>query len=214
MTPRIAVVDYGAGNLRSISRAIDVAGGEAFVASTGKDLLIADAIVLPGVGHAGAAMARMQELGIVDVLKHRVVDGAPFFGVCLGMQLLFGDQEEGGGTGLGILSGRVRALPSSVKAPQIGWNRAQFVKPGLLESDRREEDYYFVHSFVAEDVALDDIAAVTSYGGVFPSVVKHGVIWGTQFHPEKSSVAGIDLLRRWISIVPTSTKFAAKSVTS
>ncbi len=201
MRPKVAVIDYGAGNLRSISRALEAAGADIVIATTPQSIAEADGIVLPGVGHAGASMQRMQELGVVEALQSRVRQETPFLGVCLGMQLLFGPQEEGGGEGLGLLRGRVRSLPTTVKVPQIGWNMARLTANSPIGAAGTESDFYFVHSFIADDVDPADVAGVTVYGDVFPSIVIRGNIWGTQFHPEKSSAAGIALLRAWVDLV-------------
>jgi glutamine amidotransferase len=158
----------------------------------------ADAVVLPGVGAAGAAMDRLREMGLVDVIGEAVSAGKPFLGICLGMQLLFDHQEEGDTHGLGLLPGRVHSLRSDVKVPQIGWNRVRWVRDAAGYEAADEGDFYFVHSYV---VALDDPAdavAVTRYGEVFPSIVRRGRVLGTQFHPEKSGPAGLRLVAGWV----------------
>lgn len=201
MKPRIAVVDYGAGNLRSISRALAAVGAEPVVTTDPVGVAAADGVVLPGVGAAGASMARLRELGLVEPIKVALARGVPFLGVCLGMQLLFGHQEEGDTEGLGVFAGRVRRLPASVKSPQIGWNRVRLVADGPLGPVGRDIDAYFVHSFVCVDPDPADVAAVTRYGEPFPSVVRRGDVWGTQFHPEKSGEAGLRLIAAWLEAV-------------
>ena len=212
MTPSIAVIDYGAGNLRSIRRALEAAGAEAMVTSDPDAVRRADAVVFPGVGAAGASMERLHSLGLTETIHEVVEEGTPFLGICLGMQLLFGHQEEGDTRGLGILRGRVRSLSNDVKIPQIGWNRARWVLDAGGFRAGEDEDFYFVHSYVIEPDDPADIVAVTRYGGVFPSVVRHGHVWGTQFHPEKSGPAGLRLISGWVDGVRMSSPTALESV--
>jgi len=194
----VAVIDYGAGNLRSIRRALEAAGANVTVTSDPHEVRHSDAVVFPGVGAAGSAMDRLGQLGLVDAIAYVVDDGRPFLGICLGMQLLFEQQEEGNTHGLGLLSGQVRSLPSHVKVPQIGWNRVRWIQDGAGYQTLQEEDFYFVHSYVVEPSDTSDIVAVTRYGDVFPSIVRHANVWGTQFHPEKSGPAGLRLVAGWV----------------
>ena len=203
MSVSIAVIDYGAGNLRSIRRALEAAGAQVTVSSDGEDVRRADAVVFPGVGAAGAAMDRLHQLGLVDVIGDIVAEGRPFLGICLGMQLLFEHQEEGDTRGLGLLKGRVRTLSAQVKVPQIGWNRARWIQGAAGYLPAEEDDFYFVHSYVIEPDDICDVVAVTRYGEVFPSIVRHGHVWGTQFHPEKSGPAGLRLVAGWVDGVRT-----------
>lgn len=197
----IAIVDYGAGNLRSIQRAIAHAGGDAVITGDPAEVRKADRIVLPGVGNAKAAMERLRREGLADAVSEVAADGKPLLGVCLGMQLLFGEQAEGPTTGLGLLAGDVNWLPADRKVPHMGWNIAEFV-PGTPLSDLGRLHFYFVHSLVAEPVNRGDIAARTRYGMEFPAVVAHDNIWGTQFHPEKSGDDGLKLVKRWVDFQP------------
>jgi glutamine amidotransferase len=198
MSVSIAVIDYGAGNLRSIRRALEAAGADVIVTSQSGQLRQADAVVFPGVGAAGAAMDRLHQLGLVDVIGEVVTDGRPFLGICLGMQLLFEHQEEGNTRGLGLLQGRVRTLGPGVKVPQIGWNRARWIQEAAGYHPAEEDDFYFVHSYVIEPNDSADVIAITRYGEIFPSIVRHGRVWGTQFHPEKSGPAGLRLIAGWV----------------
>jgi glutamine amidotransferase len=198
MSVSIAVIDYGAGNLRSIRRALEAAGALVAVSSESEVVRQADAVVFPGVGAAGAAMNRLHHLGLVDVIGEVVAEGRPFLGICLGMQLLFEHQEEGDTRGLGLLRGQVRALSSGVKVPQIGWNRARWIQEAAGYRPAEEDDFYFVHSYVIEPEDPAEVVAITRYGEVFPSIVRHGHVWGTQFHPEKSGPAGLRLIARWV----------------
>jgi glutamine amidotransferase len=194
----ITIVDYGAGNLRSIERALVHLGEDTTI--TGDPLLIrkAGAIVFPGVGNAKAAMDQLNATGIAEAMTEAAGDGTPLLGICLGMQLLFGDQEEGPTVGLGLLGGRGVRLPAGLKAPHMGWNTVRFTDNGPFAGEP-DATVYFVHSYIVEPDDPADIAGVTDYGVTFPSVVAHENIWGTQFHPEKSGDSGIALLGRWVA---------------
>jgi glutamine amidotransferase len=198
MSVSIMVIDYGAGNLRSIRRALEAAGALVTISSDSGQVRQADAVVFPGVGAAGAAMDRLHQLRLVDVIGEVVAEGRPFLGICLGMQLLFDHQEEGDTRGLGLLKGRVRTLGPQVKVPQIGWNRVRWIQEGAGYRPAEEDDFYFVHSYVIEPDDPADVMAVTRYGEVFPSIVRHDHVWGTQFHPEKSGPAGLRLIAGWV----------------
>lgn len=199
----IAVIDYGAGNLRSIRRALEAAGADVTITADLETVAAAEAIVLPGVGAAGAAMTNLQELGLRPLLADAVHRGTPFLGICLGMQLLFGPQEEGDTTGLGLLPGRVRGLRGNVKVPHIGWNQSRVVQDGPLGERGEARDYYFVHSYIVEPDDPAAVAATVTYGETFPSVVIRDHVWGTQFHPEKSSGDGLALVRAFVDHVST-----------
>jgi len=156
----IAVIDYGAGNLRSIRRALEASGATVVVTDNPAEVATADAVVLPGVGAAGAAMNRLTEMGMDRVIRDAAGAGKPFLGICLGMQLLFEEQEEGDTRGLGLLGGCVRGLLPAVKIPHMGWNRSRILKDGPLGVEGDERDYYFVHSYIVEPDHQDDVAAV------------------------------------------------------
>jgi glutamine amidotransferase len=194
----IAIIDYGAGNLRSIKRALEVGGAETVVTANPDTIRSADRVVLPGVGNARAAMERLHELGLVDVVKDVVDTGTPLLGVCLGMQLLFGDQEEGPTVGLNLMRGTARKLPSDHKIPHMGWNTVAFAPHSPL-ADLGAASFYFVHSYVVYPTEVEDIAGTTNYGVAFPSVVIRDNVWGTQFHPEKSGDSGLQLLKYWLA---------------
>jgi glutamine amidotransferase len=194
----IAVVDYGAGNLRSIRRALEAAGAEVVVTDDPRTVAAADAVVLPGVGNARHAMETLDRQGMTPVLKQTAADGKPFLGICLGMQLLFGRQEEGDAQGLGLMPGRVVRLDGPVKVPHIGWNRSTVVRNSPIGRAGDSRYYYFVHSYVAEPDDQSDAAAVTEYGTTFASVVVRDNIWGTQFHPEKSGEDGLALVKAFV----------------
>lgn len=210
----IAIVDYGAGNLRSIRRALESAGAEAVITDDPVVVAIADAVVFPGVGNAGHAMAKLAAMNLTHVIKDAVHAGKPFLGICLGMQLLFEDQEEGGTQGLGVLRGRVRSIAGDVKIPHIGWNRSRVVNPGPSGDIDEDRFYYFVHSYVVEPTDSADIAAQAEYGERFPSVVVRDNVWGTQFHPEKSGNDGLELIRRFVDSAGEGPEFRSKLETA
>lgn len=192
----IAIVDYGAGNLRSIERALVHFGEHPIITSDPETIAKSDAIVFPGVGNARAAMNHLRASGIAEAMTSAASAGTPLLGVCLGMQLLFEGQEEGPTVGLGLLKGRGIRLPDGLKVPHMGWNAVRFTTTGPL-ADLQEATVYFVHSYIVQPSNPLDIAGETDYGITIPSVVAHDNIWGTQFHPEKSGTVGLDLLRRW-----------------
>lgn len=190
----IAVVDYGAGNLRSISRALESHGANVVISADPEIVASADGVILPGVGNAGHAMETLDRLGLIDPLREVARRGSPLVGICLGMQLLFGHQDEGGVSGLGFLPGRVRRLSGPVKVPHMGWNHSRVVRDGQFGDAGDERDYYFVHSYVVEPQDPADVIAETTYGETFPAIVGRDNVVGFQFHPEKSGDAGLALL--------------------
>jgi glutamine amidotransferase len=192
---RVALVDYEAGNLRSIGRALAAVGADVTVAAGPREEVF-DAIVLPGVGAFGAAMRRLDGAGLSGWIRAAASAETPLVGICLGMQVLYERSEESPeARGLGVLRGAVRRLPSAVKVPHMGWNRLRPVGSssltGLLDP---RASVYFVHSYVVEPADPDTIVALAEHGAVFPAVVASGRIVGLQFHPEKSSSAGLRLL--------------------
>lgn len=193
----ITIIDYGAGNLRSIRRAIEAHGADVEISGDPKRISNADRLVLPGVGNAKAAMNQLHATGIADAVTDRARHGTPLLGVCLGMQLLFGAQEEGPTTGLGLLDGDVVRLSADHKIPHMGWNTVEFTDASLLAA-LPKSDFYFVHSYYVHPTNPGDIAALTDYGERFASVVIRDNIWGMQFHPEKSHKAGLNLIGQWL----------------
>lgn len=200
--PVIAVVDYGASNLKSIARGLERAGATAGVARAPEEMAGAAGLVLPGVGAAGAAMHGLRERGLVDPLRAAIEAGTPFLGVCLGMQLLLGASEEDDETGLSLIDGRVRRL-HGVKVPHMGWNTVEFAASdnGPLAGLPPRPYVYFVHSYYIELApgATDAAAGTTEYGGRFVSVLARDNVWGTQFHPEKSGAVGARVLRNFVT---------------
>jgi glutamine amidotransferase len=199
----IAIIDYGAGNLRSIRRALETNGADTIITSDPEEVRKADAVVLPGVGHAGHAIGEIQQRGLAPAIRDSVESGKPFLGICVGMQVLFEHQQEGDTHGFGYLKGNVRQIEGAAKLPHIGWNQ---VSSESSEDGVDQGYFYFVHSFIADPTNPGDVAATASYGEEFPVVVKSGNVWGTQFHPEKSGPAGIEFLASWLKEVDRSTK--------
>jgi glutamine amidotransferase len=199
---RIAVLDYGIGNLRSAQKGLQRVGADAQLVTTAAEANGADAIVLPGVGAFGACMGALRRSGLDEVALAAVADGTPFLGICVGMQLLYdGSDEDPEVGGLGILPGRIRRLPDGVKRPQMQWNVLERQRPDpLLDGLGAEPWVYFVHSYAAEAVG-DEVIATCDYGGPVVAVVGRDNLWATQFHPEKSGPTGLSLLARWLELV-------------
>jgi imidazole glycerol-phosphate synthase subunit HisH len=199
----IAIIDYGAGNMRSIARALEHLGASVQVTDDPRVVEEARAIVLPGVGSGGAAMARMTERGLDDAIRRATQQGKPFLGICLGMQLLADHHAEGEVGGLGLFRGEVRRIPHGPKIPHMGWNQATPLRDNLpiFAAISPREYFYFAHSYYVEPQDAQGVAAVTDYGSPFCSVIVTERVWGTQFHPEKSGAAGLRLLSnfvRWV----------------
>ena len=190
----IAIIDYGAGNLRSVAKAIEKVGYISRVTSSPDEVMAAEAVILPGVGAAGDTMRSLQALDMVEPIRRIIAQGCPFFGVCMGLQVLFTFSEEGGGQEcLGVLPGVVRRLPPGLKVPHMGWNQVRRTAAHpLFRGIPDGANFYFVHSYYAEvDGSL--VAAETDYGINFCSVIVRGNLVATQFHPEKSGSLGLRL---------------------
>lgn len=198
----IAVIDYGAGNLRSVVNAITKLGYEPKVTAEPRDVLDAQAVILPGVGAAPDAVSNLEKSGLVGPIRHVINEDRPFLGVCLGLQVLFTGTEEGGWHEcLGIIQGRVRKLPPGLKIPHMGWNQVkQKMSHPVFEGVPDEANFYFVHSYYAdpEDKAL--VAGETDYGIPFCSAIARGNLVATQFHPERSGDAGLKIYDNFIKM--------------
>jgi glutamine amidotransferase len=199
----IAVVDYGMGNRRSVEKAFEHIGAHVTISNDRERLRAAAGLVLPGVGAFPHGIANLRELGLDVLLHERLAVGTPVLGICLGMQLAFERSTEQGGTpGLGAIGGEVRQLEhGSLKLPHIGWNEVSFISSSPLTDGLPERcAFYHVHSFAPVPSAKQDILGIAIYGAPFASVVAHKSFYGVQFHPEKSSVAGLRLLTNFARI--------------
>ena len=196
----IAIIDYGAGNIRSIEKALEYV--EASVQVTDEPDIVnkAQAIVLPGVGSGGAAMSRMTERGLDDAIREATQQGKPFLGICLGMQLLADHHAEGEVDGLSLFPGEVRRIPHGPKIPHMGWNQVkpQHTTLDIFDNIPQDAYFYFAHSYYVEPQDSQGVAAVTDYGSPFCSVIVTERVWGTQFHPEKSGSVGLQLLNNFL----------------
>ncbi len=196
----IAIIDYGAGNIRSIEKALEHVGAVVQVTDDPAVVNNARAVVLPGVGSGGAAMARMTQRGLDDAIRQATQQGKPFLGICLGMQLLADHHAEGEVDGLSLFPGEVRRIPHGPKIPHMGWNQVRPLRAGLAIFDGipRDAYFYFAHSYYVEPQDQQGVAAVTDYGSPFCSVIVTEHVWGTQFHPEKSGAVGLRLLKNFV----------------
>jgi imidazole glycerol-phosphate synthase subunit HisH len=196
---RVAIIDYGVGNLRSVEKAFQAAGCEAVVTGNAREIREADKLVLPGVGAFRACMSALAERGFDRVVLDRVDEGTPLLGVCVGMQMLFEASDEFGTTkGLGLLKGQVRRFEGEVLVPQVGWNQVETQRNApILESVPDKSFFYFVHSYFCDATDPEDVIGITEYDGNYPSVVGRENVYGVQFHPEKSQTAGLALLRNF-----------------
>lgn len=207
---KVAVIDYGRGNLRSVQKALELVGLAAIITRDPRDLSDAHALVLPGVGAFRDCMDSLHSLGLVDPLLRALQAGKPFLGICLGLQVLFEESEEfGPAPGLGVLSGKVRRFPAQrceragLKVPHMGWNTVCLTRESpLFQGIPAEAHFYFVHSYFVEPWDPAIVLAVTDYGISFASVVQRNRLVATQFHPEKSQRAGLRFLANfgaWIA---------------
>jgi glutamine amidotransferase len=199
----IAVVDYGMGNRRSVQKALEHIGAAAPITRDHEAIRAADGIVVPGVGAFGVAMRNLHEFGLAELLRERAGEGVPLLGICLGMQLLFDESDElGQTTGLGLLRGDVTRLNTGgLRIPHIGWNDVSFERPCPLTSGLGDtRSFYHVHSFAARPGEPGEIVGTTAYGEQFATIVARDNVLGVQFHPEKSSAAGLSLLGNFVNV--------------
>ena len=200
----IAIIDYDAGNVKSVEKALEFLGAEAVLTRDPKVLLNADKVILPGVGAFGDAMKRLEEYGLIPIISQIVEKKTPFLGICLGLQLLFDASEESPGVqGLGLLHGTIRRIPDApgLTIPQIGWNNLSYPNPGRLFQGIPEGSFvYFVHSYYldAEDKSI--VTATTPYGVTVEASVEKENLFACQFHPEKSSDTGMQILRNFLAL--------------
>ncbi len=199
---RVAVVDYGAGNLVSIEQALTFVGAQVRIATGPEGLEGAEAVIVPGVGAAGPAMQRLTRARLVDPLLRWIALGRPYLGICLGLQLLFDGSDEDGATTLGVIRGRAERLEGAPTLPHIGWNQVELRREHVLFTGLASgTDLYFVHSYAGRPTGIDAATvtlAETTHGNPFVSAVEHGNVLGVQFHPERSGGAGLRLLGNFV----------------
>ena len=200
--PRIAVIDYGAGNLVSIDQALGRVGADVVVARDAEALRGADALVVPGVGAAASAMDRLARRGLVDPIREWIAAGRPYLGICLGLQLLFDGSDEDGAQTFGIIPGRTTLLRDAPTLPHIGWNQVERVREHpLFDGVRPGADFYFVHSYAGSPTEVDLSVATTTHGAAFVSAVARDNVVGVQFHPERSGADGLRLLANAVELL-------------
>lgn len=203
MKPRVAIIDYGMGNLYSVRNTFAALGLRADIVEGPGDLLSYDKLILPGVGAFGDAMRELHQRGLIVSLRNFVASGRSFLGICLGMQLLFEKSAESKGVrGLGLIPGDVRKFSSGLKCPHMGWNRIEKRKPGSKIFKGLDPNIftYFCHSYYVVPRWRSVVIGATEYGITFASMVKQGNVYGMQFHPEKSQEVGLKLLRNFVAL--------------
>ncbi|MDP1808938.1 MAG: imidazole glycerol phosphate synthase subunit HisH [Actinomycetota bacterium] len=195
----IAIIDYGMGNLRSVQKGFEKVGVDAVIADEPAAVARAQGVVLPGVGAFVDAIGHLRESGLDRAVLDAIAGGKPFLGICLGLQLLFEKSyEDGEHTGLGVFAGTVERISADVKIPHMGWNQVKQVRESpLFHNVPDGADFYFVHSYVAKPADASVILATTDYGGDFASGVARDNVWAFQFHPEKSGLIGLQILRNF-----------------
>ena len=202
--PTIAIVDYQAGNLRSVYKALERSGARPKITSDAGEIESADGVVFPGQGASDSAMRELRARGLVAPITEYIEDGKPFLGLCLGLQLLLEASDDGIEKSLGVLAGRTRRLPGGVKVPHMGWNQVEFHRPHpVLEGVPNGSYFYFVHSYYADPEDQSVLAGTTTYGVDFCSAVAWDNVVAVQFHPEKSGAVGLRLYDNFVGLVAT-----------
>lgn len=200
----IAIIDYGAGNLRSVSNALEHIGAPCLISSDPAEIASAGGVILPGVGAFGHAMNEILRRGMTEVIKKTARSGKPFLGICVGMQLFFEESEENPGVpGLGVIPGRVVRFRggNGLKVPHMGWNQIKIEKESRVLDGLPAEPYmYFVHSYCALADERQHVSATSEYGITFDAAVEDGMLFGVQFHPEKSGALGREILKRFAAL--------------
>ena len=200
----VAIIDYDAGNIKSVEKALQALGENAVITRDKACILEVDKVILPGVGAFGDAMQKLEDYGLTDVIREVAEKGTPFLGICLGLQLLFERSEESEGVdGLGILPGEILRIPEApgLKIPHIGWNSLSYPNQGRLFTGVKENSYvYFVHSYYLRSADPSIVTAETEYGTRIHASVEKDNIFACQFHPEKSSAVGLTILKNFISL--------------
>ena len=202
----IAIIDYGAGNIQSVYKALKFIGADCVVTSDKKEILSADGAILPGVGSFGDTVDTMEQYGIKDTVIEFTKSGKPFLGICLGLQLLFPASEESNGAkGLSIFEGKIKKIPNAngtLKIPHMGWNSIKINnKNGIFKDIEGEPYVYFVHSYYLDAADKSIVSATTQYGVEIDAAVQYGNIIATQFHPEKSGEVGLKMLKNFVEMI-------------
>lgn len=202
-TPNIAIINYGAGNLRSVAKALEGLGANVHVTTEPAEVAAADALVLPGQGACDSAMVALEAHRLTESVCQAIADEKPFFGVCLGLQLLLDYTEEGAAKCLGVIPGTVRRFPPGLKVPHMGWNTVKLLRPDhpVFSGVPQDSHFYFVHSYYPDPESPETTAAVSDYGLRFCCAVAHGTLVATQFHPEKSGAVGLRLYANFLRMV-------------
>lgn len=197
----IVIVDYGAGNLRSVQRAVERAGFQPLVSNDPNDVLHARAVIVPGVGAASDTMRHLRDCGMIEPIRTVIADGKPFLGICMGLQALLSFSEEGSGQScLDVVPGTVRRLPAGQKVPHMGWNEVRQVRPHPIFQNIPDRAYfYFVHSYYADPKDYECVIGETEYGVQFPSAIARDNLVATQFHPEKSGTLGLQIYSNFLT---------------
>ena len=223
--PNIVVIDYESGNLRSVAKALETTGVSPVVTSDAAVIARADALILPGVGSAPAAMAALEKRGLVEPIREYASSGRPFLGICLGLQLLLEHTEEGDAPCLGIVQGRVKrfpdgspgGLPNGLKIPHMGWNsvhlesqHVQQARHPVLDGVDQDSYFYFVHSYYAQPLDETAVAGSTDYGVTFCSILAKDNLVATQFHPEKSGAAGLLIYKNFVAMANKQSAFSGQ----
>ncbi|MSP79122.1 MAG: imidazole glycerol phosphate synthase subunit HisH [Dehalococcoidia bacterium] len=208
---RVAVIDYEAGNLRSVEKALETVGASPLVTSKPQDILAADAVVLPGQGRCDAAMVALQAKELTAAVHQVIRQGKPFFGVCVGLQLLFDSSEEGNAACLGVIPGRVRRFVPGLKVPHMGWNQVTFrVDHPVFAGVPQGSYFYFVHSYYPDPKDQSWVAGTATYGIDFCCAAARGNLVATQFHPEKSGPVGLKLYENFVQFAARVASKAAR----
>lgn len=198
----VSIIDYGAGNLMSVKKALDFIGAESEITADKDKIKNASHVILPGVGSFGDAMASMAERGLVDTVREAALSGKPFLGICLGLQLLFAESDESPAVrGLGVLDGKISLIPKNdgLKVPHMGWNSVEIKQnSGIFKGIPNGSYFYFVHSFYLNGAKENEVAGTTQYGTEIQCAVEKGNLCATQFHPEKSGEIGLTLLKNFL----------------
>lgn len=200
----VAIIDYDAGNIKSVEKAMQFLGEEAVITRDAESILQADHVILPGVGAFGDAMGKLEQYGLKQVIYEVVRQKTPFLSICLGLQLLFEESEESPGIpGLGIFQGKICKIPAAdgLKIPQIGWNSLHFPRESRLFQGCAEDTYvYFVHSYYLKAADRSIVSATTEYGTLIDAAVEKDHVFACQFHPEKSSTVGLKMLKNFLDV--------------